>query len=47
MGPILVVLLRLSTLGEQVQREPERVPGDQNGPPITKVTQRPTSPMFN
>lgn len=47
MGPILVVPLRTSTPGEQDHREPERVPGDQNGLPVPKIARHPTSLEFN
>ena len=45
-GPILVTMLRISTPSEQDQREPERIPGDQNRLPITRISSMPPPPLY-
>jgi hypothetical protein len=37
----------MSTPSEQDQGEPERVPGDQKGLPVTRIARRPTSFVIN
>jgi hypothetical protein len=45
MGPILILLLKMSPPGEQDQKELELSPGDQNSLRITRIAQHSTSPL--
>ena len=46
-GPILVVLLKMSTPREQDHRESEWVTGDQNGLPVIRIVRHAASLVFN